>query len=355
MTTDEKSRSLWCERMNGLFRRSYGGGIAAFATPDSVHYQPDGVLSTLGRRPPDEHTLFEIGSITKVFTALLLARLSIEGRIDPAAPITDLFPELAGLPAWVTPRALSTHSAGLPRIPVGMTDRAFWNKHDPYAAFGEQRLLEWVQDYRPKGPPKPGAFQYSNLGVGLLGYVLGRVAGSDYKTALRELVLRPLGLDGMGFELSSDQAARLAPPHKSWGRPTPPWAFDALAGAGALRASAADLVAFGRAVLTASKGADGIMAAAIRETLEVQIAGKKSFMPSRCLGWLHIRERQTGVAVFHHDGGTAGSSSSLFVCPDAGFLLFALANRPTTLRTAWRQVRLDINGLLHEMISTAKD
>ena len=187
----------------------------------------------------------------------------------------------------------------------------------------------------------------------MLGHILGRIAGSDYKTALRTEILEPLGLADTGFDLDQTQASRLAVPHASWGRPTPPWTFDALAGAGALRSSATDMVKFGRCVLSAAQGGDGPVAEAeaIRRTLEPRIKGRMDFMPSRCLGWLRLLERRTSVPVYHHDGGTRGSSSTLFVCPDAGFVLVALANTPTTLRTAWRQVRLDLNGLLFEMIT----
>ena len=110
----EISPFSWCDRINGLFRRSYGGGIAAFATEGDVHYQPEGVMSARHRHAPDHNTLYEIGSITKVFTALLLARLSLAGRIDVDAPVSDILPELSMLPRWVTPASLSTHSSGLP-------------------------------------------------------------------------------------------------------------------------------------------------------------------------------------------------------------------------------------------------
>ncbi len=347
----ETAEELWCERLNKVFRRSYGGGIAAFATKNIASFHREGSSSASDHRTPDEHTLFEIGSITKVFTAMLLARFSLEGRIDLNAPVSTILPEASALPHWITLLSLSLHSSGLPRIPFRMIDKEFWNMRDPYALFGEAQLLEWLQRFQPRKPPKPDSFNYSNLGVGLLGYILGRVAGSNYKSALRDHILAPLDLSDTVFDLTPGQADRLAQPHATWGRRVEPWTFDALAGAGALRASSADLVKFSRSVLAAAHGAEGPLADTIRATLAVQIAGKMSFMPARCLGWLQSRDKQSSAAIYQHDGGTRGSSSMLFICPQAGFVMLALANTPTTLSTAWRQVRLDLYGLLAEVIA----
>lgn len=336
----------WCDRLGSLYRRSHGGVVAAFATEGQAWFRASGVLSREDPRAPDADTLFEVGSLTKVFTALLLARLVLDGRLGLDTPVAGLLPGLRGVPAWVTPRALATHTAGLPRIPA----KVLWaGPRNPYARFGGEDLEGWMRAWRPSRPPKPGKPAYSNLGAGLLGHVLGHLAGKPYPEALRDLVLAPLGLHDTGCALDPARAARLAQPHGSWGRPVAPWDFDALAGAGALRSSARDLARFGQAVLAAPRGA-GPLAAAINLTLEVQVPGAMAFIPGWALGWVALAERQTGVRVYHHDGATRGSSASFFASPAAGFVLLALSNTKTSLLTSLRQVRLDMNGLLHEAI-----
>jgi CubicO group peptidase (beta-lactamase class C family) len=312
----------WCGRISAPYRKRHGGAVAAFVTPEGVFFQTYGGLSRDQPVPPDENTLFEIGSITKVFTAILLAKLSLDGRINPDAPVRDHLPGFSNLPDWITPRALSAHASGLPRIPDGIKIADMSN---PYRMISEEMLKAWFEKAKPFQKPEPGTFAYSNLGVGLLGLALGKAHETDYRTALLSEVLGPLGLEDTRIDLAADQAQRLAPPHKSFGRSAPPWDFDALAGCGALKSTARDLSAFSQAVLAAPRG-EGPLADAIRLTFEIQTPGRKDFVPDACLGWQRLKERASGTGIYQHDGGTGGSSSTLFVCPDARFALLALAN-----------------------------
>jgi len=330
--------------------------MAAFATRnDSLFEAYDGGNPDRAALP-DPDTLFEIGSLTKVFTAILLAKLALDGRIGLDAPISEIMPEFTQAPAWITPRALSTHMSGLPRLPISLLDRRAWcfyfpqSRLNPYPEFSEDDLLAWIRVYRAGRRSQAGRFHYSNLGVGLLGLILGRLCGGSYEDALEREVLDPMGLKDTCISLTPDQASRFAPPLRRNGSEAPVWDFRGLVGAGALRSSARDLVQFGRAVILSVDG-EGPLGAPIRKTLQIQEAGRRPFEPGICLGWSVLPEMVSETPIYNHDGATFGSMSTFFVCPGAGFLIFALANRGPTLMTPIKQIRSNPAGLMREIVA----
>ena len=161
----------------------------------------------------DAGTVFEIGSMTKVFTALLLADMALKGEIALDDPVEKYLPDGATMPVRngkaITLRHLTMQNSGLPRLPDNMP---YADPEDPYADYTEQNLLDFLAGYEL--PRDPGAeYEYSNLGVGLLGHVLARAAGKDYETLLRERILDPLGMDDTAIALSPAMQARFATPH----------------------------------------------------------------------------------------------------------------------------------------------
>ena len=134
-----------------------------------------------GGGPPDERTLFEIGSITKVFTATVLADMALEGVVALDQPAQELLPAGVRLPAKgrpITLADLASHVAGLPRLPRGMLMRGVLQRDDPWHGFGEEELLASLPRTRVREPG--GRVRYSNLGAGLLGLLLARRAGTTY-------------------------------------------------------------------------------------------------------------------------------------------------------------------------------
>lgn len=335
-----------------LGRRS--GAVTAVATIDDIALRAYGDTDPARPSAPDADTLFEIGSITKVFTAILLAKLALDGRIDLDAPIAELLPEFTGVSTAITPRRLSTHTSGLPRLPIGIWDRRYWCFHfpesrfNPHPDFTNAELVAWMRGSGAPREARVGKFHYSNLGVGLLGYILGRLAGGGYEAALRREILDPIGLADTGVTLRPDQAPRFATPRRRSGKLAPLWRFEGLAGAGALRSTTRDLVRFGRAVILAERG-EGPLAEPIRKTLEIQIPGRRPFEPGVCLGWSALPAMISATTIYNHDGGTFGSMSSLFVCPRTGFVLTILANRGIDPMTPFRQIRSDPAGVMREM------
>ena len=163
-------------------------------------------------RAPGADSIFEIGSITKVFTALALAKQSLAGLVDLDEPVRQLLPAGVQVPSRagreITLRHLATHMSGLPRLPKGMLWRALLhpNEPDPYAQYSAELIFEGLSRTKLHAPPGD-RFRYSNLGGGLLGLALATRAGTTYESVIDAEVCRPLGLTDTHITSSPEQAA----------------------------------------------------------------------------------------------------------------------------------------------------
>ena len=269
--------------------------------------------------PLRDDALFEIGSITKTFTALLLADAVVRKLLSLDDPVENALPgvtlrDVAGEPIrWVD---LATHRSGLPRLPTNMAPK---EQADPYIDYDEARLLEFLRGYR-QATARNARWEYSNLGFGLLGYALARAENTTYPSLLRERVLGPLGLARTSLVLSSSAPPGLVDGHDKEGRTVPHWHFDVLAGAGALVMPASDLARYAQAALTprSTPLGDAFMLA------EAEHAGGPAPMNPIGLAW--IRAPLNGRKVLTHDGATAGFSSSLWLDPERQRASAVLAN-----------------------------
>ena len=260
---------------------------------------PEG-LETSGADPGG---VYQIGSVTKVFTALLLAQEVVGGRLTMETRVGALLPVLDERPVGgVTLGALVTHTSGLPRLPPGMWRKAFGPaRRNPYADIDEPTLYAAVGAITPRPRSR---LVYSNLGFGLLGSALARHLRTSYDEAVRKRIAAPLG---MGQTRSHPDAHQ--PGHNKRGRLRPQvWTFDALAGCGALWSSVDDLALFVRANLEPPEGELG---AAIRLTQEPLV---KSARTEQAMAWIKLSGKD-GELLFHN-GGTAGYRS--FVGVDTG-------------------------------------
>jgi D-alanyl-D-alanine-carboxypeptidase/D-alanyl-D-alanine-endopeptidase len=288
--------------------RLQGVGFVALQTDASgARFAAVGQRDVREAAAPDADTRFEWGSITKTFTALLLAEmvvhgdLELEDAVEAALPAGTRLRDSADEPIrWVD---LATHRSGLPRLPLRFVPP---DMADPYAAFDTAQMEEVVARWKP-AVPRNERYEYSNLGYGLLGHALGRRAGPGYAAALRTRVLQPLGLGEVVLRTRDAQVARAAQGHDAERRPVPPWHFDALAGAGALVGSARELARYAQC---ATERVDHPLQAAFRLALQRQADGPTPANPVG-LGW--ILGKLNGRPIANHDGGTFGFSSSLFI------------------------------------------
>ncbi|MFE7561913.1 serine hydrolase domain-containing protein [Kitasatospora sp. NPDC057500] len=292
--------------------------------------------------PPGPDTLFEIGSVTKVFTSLALARLDLAGAVTLDEPLADLLAD--ALPAGVTVpakgeqpialRHLATHTSGLPRLPAGMLLPALFTPHkpDPYAHCTPKWLLASLGRTKVRTTPGRG-FRYSNLGAGLLGLALAHRAGGSYEELVRREICEPLGLADTVVTPDAGQAARLAPGHTTGGRPVPGWELSGLAGAGALKSTAADLAVFLEAQLAAGTDDDSPLGPAVALTREVR--HRVNPFAWMHLGWLgrRLHARQGGHLQIWHNGGTGGYRSIAAFDPEKRVGVVVLANTRRSVDT----------------------
>lgn len=268
--------------------------------------------------PVDGRTLFEIGSCTKVFTSLSLAVLVTRGDIKLDDSIQTLLPgaELSDDAAMITLKELSTHTSGLPRIPAGLYFDAVFRSDNPYEKFTAERLLDVLKSW--DGPEKKVS-AYSNLGAGLLGYVLQqKERAEDYDALIRSTVTGPLGLKDTVVKLDDDQSRRYAAAHDVKGNVIKSWDFVALAGAGALRSTADDMLTFLEFQMHSETSP---IREAIELTQQVHLEGKRGTMG---LGW-QIAPKGEHVAIWHN-GATGGYRSFSAFERKSGVAVVLLSN-----------------------------
>ncbi|MCF7785348.1 MAG: serine hydrolase [Prosthecobacter sp.] len=284
---------------------------------DDVKFAIVGSAPEAGDLPP-EKLVFEIGFITKVFTGLLLAQAVVEKKVTLDATLGSL---LAGKVKFTDPRVaaitlkqLATHTSGLPRLPDNAVAGAL--EEDPYASYDEKLLLNYLAGAKLDGE---GLFtlSYSNLGAGLLGHLLGEVYHMSWDQAVVEKICKPLGMQDTAVQPPA--RLRLATPHDG-DKETKPWHFISMAGCGALRSTAADMMTFGEALLhpdrTSLKEA---FALALQPQADAPSQGGQ-------IGLGVLMGKFEGEATLHHDGGTGGFCSGLQVIPAKGIVRVVLIN-----------------------------
>lgn len=328
--------------MGGVVRRSFGLGALfaaiartgwaqglprTWATPDDATIRGIlktrietqgvgivvGVIDASGRRivaegvraqgdsaPLDGDTVFEIGSMTKVFTGLLLAEMAGKGEVRLDQPVADLLPSGVRVPSrggrQITLVDLATHTAALPGVPTNFDPK---DPSNPYADYSADQLYAFLADHQ-LAYDIGGKYAYSNLGAGLLGHALARRAGGDYEAVLRERVLARIGLSDTPITLNAAMRGRLARGHDAAREPVGPWDFTTLAGAGALRSTGNDMLEF----LAAAMGlAPSPLKPALDATLAVRRPADSAIMEI-ALGW-HVA-RAGGREIVWHNGGTGG-------------------------------------------------
>ncbi|MEN8833099.1 serine hydrolase domain-containing protein [Pacificibacter sp.] len=278
--------------------------------------------------------LFEIASITKVFTALLLCVLVEEGKIDPKAPEREMSEALKDVPEWITPERLTSHASGLPNYVTPLWKAVLrQDSAGPYAQFSRSDLLAWFHERANKLTPPSHRHVYSNLGVGLLGEAMAMQEGQPFAELLAEKVTGPMGLQDTTQYLNEGQKNRFAQPRSPNGKPVPAWHFQSLAGAGCLRSSARDLACFAKVVLRAlnhqqTTSETALDRAICRSVVPILGLGRKGAMTpmAQCSGWFRVHVDRTAPDFLWHNGGTAGSCCALHICPERNAAFGILSN-----------------------------
>lgn len=280
------------------------GAIIGLLTPRGRSFMAYGRARADGPEITAE-TIFEIGSITKVFTALLLSDMVERGEVALDDPIRKYLPRGVTVPSWgrreITLTDLATHTSGLPRDPSNLDLRSLT---DPYAEYRAADLYAFLATYSL--PRDPGSqVEYSNVGMGLLGHALAMRAGLSYEQLLTSRLLGPLGMRNTSVVVGEERRARRATGHDQARAPVPWWRFDSMAGAGAMNSTAQDMLVFAEAAMG---GDTPLKAAFARMTSVRRPTGGGT---DQVLGWDAFRYQ--GNDVLAKSGGTNGFRSRLFV------------------------------------------
>ncbi len=306
---------------HGLLSKASGGGGLVIGILDHGKRR----IFAYGPAKPD--SIFEIGSITKTFTGLILAQMVVQKKVTLDEPIRTLLP--AGFVAKpegaeITLVDLATQHSGLPRMPDNFKPKDSVN---PYADYGAPQLQEYIAKH---GVAKPAdaAFLYSNLGFGLLGYGLSLRAGVPYGQLLATEITGPLHMSDTRVTLSPAQRARLIQGYDTNFNPIGAWDFDVFAGAGAIKSTADDMLTYLDANLHPDKYAKGAGADSPTATLPAAVAVDHQLRAKVgngkiALAWFF--DPKSGS--YSHGGGTGGYSSLAGFVPSSDRAIVVLYNR----------------------------
>jgi CubicO group peptidase (beta-lactamase class C family) len=277
-------------------------------------------VARVGGATPTADTVYEIGSITKTFTGLLLADAVARKEVALDQAARSLLPEGRSISdhqgKQITLEHLATHSSGLPRLPANLP---MGNLSDPYADYTPALLYQAIA--RVPLASSPGdKVAYSNLGAGLLGHLLALRARVSYEALLRQRILDPLGMKDSAITLSKSLRARLAQGYDADGEARPPWHMRVLAGAGGLRSTARDTMRFVLAHMNLDHPG---LAPAMRATL---VSRKDRGDGGRIGLFWHIDK-----GVMWHNGGTGGYHSFAAFSPAKRAAVVVLANTASGL------------------------
>lgn len=276
-----------------------------------------GQVSKNGGEPTDE-TIYEIGSISKVFTGLLLADAVVRGDAALDQPAGTLLPEGVIMPGEndqpITLASLSTHRSGLPRLPDNINGL---QSDNPYSQYDSKLAYAFLNKHQLRRRPGAAA-EYSNFAVGLLGHLLCLKAEKTYDELLADRLTGPLGMSDTVVTVSADQKARMATPHLAPGQPFSTWDFADMPGAGGIRSTITDMMTFAGAQLDPPEGKLG-------EAIELawtehQPASGDDFAMG--LGWHLARDGATRW----HNGQTGGYHSMMLVSRKLDAAVVVLAN-----------------------------
>lgn len=295
----ERDANSWHERM----QTPNEGVVLGQIINNKLEFAAAGRISQTGFLV-DQKTLFEVGSITKVFTGVLLADTILKKKAALDDPIYMHLPDgtfQAKSPiAKITLLDLATHTSGLPRLPSDFSEGS--NLKNPYKHYTRESLLQYLSNIDKKDLGKSGEYSYSNLGFGLLGEILAHINNTTYSKLLQKTILEPLKMEDTFVLISLNSIPnrlkdKLSVGHDK-GKPTSHWTMTAFAGAGAIVSSASDLLIFAKAQWGPNTP--------VKLQKAFNLAARK-YTDKMGLGWHRNPEG------FSHGGGTGGFRTRLNV------------------------------------------
>lgn len=270
---------------------------------------------------PGADTVYQIGSVTKTMTGLLLADAVVQNKVKPDEPLAALLPGYT-VPAFdgktITLLDLATHYSSLPRLPDNFAPK---DPANPYADYTEARQRQFLAAYHL--PRAPGTkFDYSNIGYAVLGTALAAQAGTSYEALLQKRIAVPLGMRSTSNKPTHGMLARLAPGHLLSGEPTPAWDLNVVAPAGGVYSSARDMISYLQAYMFKPL-----------RPYALAIQPQRALGPDSGtkIGLAWLLEQQQGQTYAWHSGQTGGYSSYAAFTTDGKRGVMVLTNTARTV------------------------
>lgn len=307
-------------RENIKFRVGNGvnaGIVVGVITSDGTTFYSYGKKSMKTNELVDENSVFEIGSISKTFTAILLADMVVKGELTLDDPLQQLLPNGITAPTRngesIKLYHMANHTSSLPSLPDNLTP----SRVNPFGDYSEEKLYAFIDGYeltRDIG----SEYEYSNYALGLLGHVLAEKSRMSYEEKMVEVIAKPLKLENTSTLLTPKVKEYLAMGHSN-GVEVESWDFTTLAGAGAIRSNAVDMTNY----LAANMGLNkSVLYPAMK--LSHKNSRSEGSTPIVGLAW-HTRLHDESKIVWH-DGGTAGYATFVGFIKDGEKGVVVLSN-----------------------------
>ncbi len=272
---------------------------------DAMYVQGYGVMDKQTNAKPDSTTIFEIGSLTKVFTAEIAQRLVDNKELNWEDNFSEYLPATVKLPADDNTKLfhLASHTSGFPRLPEVWFDKLEIDTCDPYSSLDTNDLISYLNSYTDKKAPSLDRYDYSNLGTGILGHILEWRSGKSYEELLQQHICKPLGM--INTSLTATDSTRFAAGYDALGNKTCHWTIPVLGAAGAIKSTGADMLKF----LRANMGDSSELGTSMLKT-QTELAGITG--GGIAYGW-HIDKVSGAVFgmedIVWHNGATGGFRS----------------------------------------------
>lgn len=269
------------------------------------------------RNVNNKDRVFEIGSLSKVFTAALLADLAHQDKLSLDQPIQEHldFPLNVNDNLRITFTQLANHTSGMPRLPSGFIWESMWHMDNPYKDYNEEKLRDYMSNEMELDHAPGTHFQYSNIGAGILGYVLTQVEGQSYEEMLQQMIFQPLDMPHSATQRAL-VADELVPGLTKRGNSAANWDLGAIPGAGAILSTAEDITRFGTANFDPNNAV-------------LNLQQEKTFRVDEnmdiALGWFILKQDST-TRWHWHNGGTGGYRSSMVLDLDRKKGVVVLSN-----------------------------
>lgn len=275
------------------------GTMVVFFENGKEEYFSYGFTNTTDNKPVTPKSVFEIGSVTKTFTSLLLADLVVKGKVKLTDPVQMYLPDSVHIPVFnekrITFADLASHTSGLPRTPDNFKPRDWSN---PFIDYEVRDMYNFLNQYKLKRDV--GQYEYSNLGVALLAHTLTLISGKSYEKMLSEIICKPLNMNETG---TSNESVYLTSPHLGT-KPISHWDMDVFTGAGAIRSNAEDLLKYIKAEM-------GISPTKLEVAMKLTQRPLHDVMPNIKvgLGWQILTSNNDEIIM--HGGATGGYRTSI--------------------------------------------